>query len=103
MPEIPYLRDVYQKYGIRDDFAMIGVSLDEDINELEAFLKENDMNWPQILDNDRESKWHGELGHSYAVGNGIPKSFLIDTDGVIIAKDLRKEDLLLEIGALFEH
>jgi thiol-disulfide isomerase/thioredoxin len=94
IPEVPYLIEAYEEYGGRDDFIMIGISLDMDEERLRSFVNAEDIEWTQIQDRHRnEYKWNGEIAHSYAVGNGIPKSFLIDKDGVIVAKDLRKERL----------
>ncbi len=102
IPEIPYLKEVYQEFGSKDDFVMIGISLDDDEELLEDFLKENEMYWYQILDGNGENKWRGELGNLYAVGNGIPKTFLIDKEGVIISTDLRKDDIISELTELYK-
>ena len=93
LPEIPFLKKAYSKYGERNDFEMIGVSLDTDRDKLREFLKDHDIDWIQILDEGGENKWNGKLGTLFAVGNGIPKTFLIDKEGKIIATELRKERL----------
>lgn len=93
IPEIPYLKKAYENFGDREDFKMIGVSLDTDRVKLKEFLEENEIKWTQILDEGGTGKWSGKLGTLFAVGNGIPKTFLIDKEGNIIATELRKERL----------
>ncbi|MEP0004839.1 MAG: TlpA disulfide reductase family protein [Balneola sp.] len=93
IPEIPYLKKAYENFGDREDFKMIGISLDTDRVKLKEFLEENEIKWTQILDEGGTGKWSGKLGTLFAVGNGIPKTFLIDKVGNIIATELRKEKL----------
>ncbi|MEQ9090881.1 MAG: TlpA disulfide reductase family protein [Balneola sp.] len=93
IPEIPYLKKAYDDFGDREDFKIIGVSLDTDRVKLKEFLEENEIKWTQIIDEGGAGKWSGKLGTLFAVGNGIPKTFLIDKEGKIIAKELRKERL----------
>ena len=95
LPEIPYLKKVFETYEKSDEFKMIGVSLDKDSDLLKKFVLDNDIHWTIIKDQQlTEEKWNGAIAYLYAASNGIPKSFLIDKEGIIVELDLRKDDLL---------
>ena len=49
--ELPSLKDLYASLKDRDDFVMIGVSLDTDIEKVRSFVKKRNMEWLQIFDN----------------------------------------------------
>ncbi len=82
--DLPELVKVYEKYHPRG-LQIIGVNLDNDRSELDAFLKENPVSWPQIFE-------PGGMESRLAVDYGIillPSMFLIDADGKVISRNLR--------------
>ncbi len=89
LPEIPYLKKVYEEYKA-EDFVMIGVSLDYDVEILEKFLQEESMYWPQISQSDG---MFGLISKAYNIW-GIPQSYLIDKKGYIVGKNMRKDDYI---------
>jgi hypothetical protein len=70
-------------------FEILGVSLDSDRDKLTAFLKERKMTWPQHFDG---LGWQTKVAQDYGI-NAIPATFLLDGQGVILAKDLRGDAL----------
>ncbi len=95
--EMNELIKVYEKYGSREDFVMIGISRDMDKPSLKAFLKRNQkIVWPQV--------YGEEGGVSDAVKNygitWIPRIFLISKEGMVVGKDLRGETILERIDEL---
>lgn len=90
--EMPEAKRIWAKYG-GDQFIIIGVSLDNNIKSLEAYVKEEGITWPQYYD---ES---GRISTLYKV-TGIPQTFLIDQDGIIRAIGLRGGALSNKIGEL---
>lgn len=86
--ELPNVIATYQKHHA-DGFDIIGVSLDEDRDKLDSFLKKQDMPWPQFFDG---KGWSNKLAVKYGI-EAIPADFLIDGNGVIIGKNLRGEEL----------
>jgi thiol-disulfide isomerase/thioredoxin len=86
--ELPNVIATYQKHHA-DGFDIIGVSLDEDRDKLDSFLKKQDMPWPQFFDG---KGWSNKLAVKYGI-EAIPSDFLIDGNGVIIGKNLRGEEL----------
>jgi peroxiredoxin len=76
--EMPNLKALYEKYQGRG-FAVLGVSLDTDLDTLRDYLKEEEIAWPQICDR-RGPK--GELARRMGVLS-IPTTVLLDRDGII--------------------
>ena len=95
LPEIPHLKRIYNN-NQDADFQLIGVSLDTELTALKRFIEEEKMSWSQIFE---EKKWRGKLVKLYNV-QGIPSTYLIDRDGKIASKNLRKEELELAVKQL---
>jgi thiol-disulfide isomerase/thioredoxin len=78
--ELPRVKKAYADFHDKG-LEVLGVSCDNDGNELAQFLKANpDMPWPQLFDA-KTPGWH-PLAKSYGI-NGIPTMFLIDKKGVV--------------------
>ncbi|MFO1475984.1 MAG: TlpA disulfide reductase family protein [Verrucomicrobiota bacterium] len=86
--ELPNVLDTYKQYHDKG-FDIIGVSLDEDKDKLESFLKSKQMTWPQYFDG---QGWQNKISSKYGIMS-IPATFLLDRQGKIIARDLRGEQL----------
>lgn len=85
--EIPHLREVYERHGKRDDFVMLGVSLDDEEADLREAMKEHKVTWPQLFDG---KGWDNAVGAQFKVF-GIPQIYLIGPDGMIRETNLRGE------------
>jgi thiol-disulfide isomerase/thioredoxin len=93
--EVPGLVDIYQRYH-EQGFEIVGINLDDDMEALQEFLADNDIDWPQVTDGmDGESG----LADRYGV-DGIPDTILIDRAGRVYARGLRGEELEAAIAAL---
>ncbi|HSU53447.1 MAG TPA: thioredoxin family protein, partial [Candidatus Dormibacteraeota bacterium] len=68
---------------------IIGISLDDDQLTLSGFTARNQMRWPQFCD---AAKWKNKLALKYGV-NTLPTNYLLDTEGKIIAQNLRGAEL----------
>ena len=87
--ELPNVIATYKKHH-GEGFEIIGVSLDSDRAKLDAFLKHTDgMTWPQFYDG---QGWQNKLAQKYGV-ESIPFCVLVGTDGKVVGKDLRGEEL----------
>jgi peroxiredoxin len=73
---------------------MIGIANDE-IKNLKKFIDENDVSWDQIVQSDDKN-----IIADFGVV-GYPTTFLIDINGVIIAKNLRAIELSEKLSELF--
>lgn len=92
IPEIPHLKNLWNEFQ-DSNFEIVGISLDRNESDLSEFINENEVEWPQVLETDG---WDGEITKMFNVV-GIPRTYLIDPEGVIIAKDLRGEEMIEEI------
>jgi peroxiredoxin len=82
--ELPDLVKLYEKNRARG-LEVVGVSLDNEKADLEAFLKEQQMTWPQIFE-------PGGIDSRLATEYGIislPTMFLIDAQGKVVNRNLR--------------
>jgi peroxiredoxin len=81
IPDLVKLQEKFQSKGL----VTLGVSLDNERADLEAFLKEQQMAWPQIFE-------PGGIDSRLAVEYGIislPTMFLIDGQGKVVNRSLR--------------
>ena len=82
--ELPDLVKLYEKYHGKG-LEVVGVSLDNEKADLEAFLKEQPMSWPQIFE-------PGGIDSRLATEYGIislPTMFLVDGQGKVVNRSLR--------------
>ena len=89
--EIPYLKEVYESYT-RDEFDILAVANDE-IEALRSFVEEEDLPWTQVVQYEGDETLV-EVLKLYRI-TGYPTTFLIDPEGVIVAREneLRGERL----------
>jgi beta-lactamase regulating signal transducer with metallopeptidase domain/thiol-disulfide isomerase/thioredoxin len=88
--EIPYLKQVHEKFKGRDNFVMISLSLDKTLKEPGDFLKNNDLPWVQGY----LGEWSTtKVPEQYGV-QGIPAVFLVNPDGKIIEADLQGSSMI---------
>jgi peroxiredoxin len=86
--ENPNVTKVYNEYH-KKGFDIIGVSLDQSKDEWVKAIKNDNLTWTHVSD---LQYWNSAAAKLYAV-SAIPANFLLDQNGVIIAKNLRGEDL----------
>lgn len=92
LPEIPHLKALQNKYEDAN-FKIVGISLDRQKSDLTDFVDERNIDWPQILETEG---WDGKIIELYNVV-GIPRTYFINPQGDIVAKDLRGEEMVKEI------
>ncbi len=84
--ENPNLVAAYNHFKDKN-FTIISVSLDEGKESWLRAIKADNLNWTHLSD---LKYWSNEVAQQYHI-QSIPQSFLIDPNGVIIAKNLRGE------------
>ena len=98
--ENPNIVNVYEKYHDKG-LNIIGVSLDRPGQKdkwLQA-IEEDNLAWNQVSN---LMFWQDPIAQQYGV-RAIPAAFLLDENGVIVAKDLRGEDLENKVAELLEE
>jgi thiol-disulfide isomerase/thioredoxin len=84
LPEIKRLYERYREEGLE----VIGVSLDTSTETLRTFVAKNEIPWPQIIFPDvRDRAWDNPLARRLRV-DAIPRLFLVQRDGKVIASNL---------------
>jgi peroxiredoxin len=91
--EIPDLEALYQRFQ-SSGLIVLAIS-DEDANQVETFVAEHKMTYPILLD-------PGRKVNSLFQVDGIPKSFVYDRKGNLVAQsiDMRTRDQFLRMLAL---
>jgi thiol-disulfide isomerase/thioredoxin len=95
--EIPNLQAEYAKWHDKG-FEVVGVSLDEDRDSLEAFVDAKKIPWPVLYEEPGGPDWQHPLATYYGI-TGIPTVVLIGADGNVITLDARGKKL----GAALER
>lgn len=95
--ENPNLVANYAKYKDKG-FEIFGVSFDKTKEAWVKAIHDDGITWPQVSD---LKYWDSAAGKLYAV-RSIPHNVLLDKDGVIIAKNLRGEELGKKLSELLD-
>ena len=99
MGETPNLKAVFEKYGKREDFAMIGLSLDKEVEKPMTYAKQNGCEWVDGFLGD----WgKDEVTKKYGV-TGIPSIWLIDPDGKVVASRLRGDGIMQAVSSALDQ
>jgi thiol-disulfide isomerase/thioredoxin len=88
------LKELWNKYG--RSFVIIGVSLDHNVKDLNAYLAENPLPWPQIFE-------EGGLDSHPANALGIltvPTMILVDQQGKVVSRNIAIADVESEVKKL---
>jgi peroxiredoxin len=91
-PNIVLAYEAYRDKG----FDIFGVSFDQNHQDWVQAIGDDRLDWTQVSD---LKYWGSEAGKLYGV-QSIPHSILIDPDGIIIAKNLRGEELQNKLAEL---
>lgn len=78
----------------RKGFTVFSISLDSSPERWKAAIKKDKLDWPSHICDFK--KWKSKYRMIYRV-NGIPANYLVDKDGIIIAKQLRGPALEKEL------
>ncbi len=95
--ENPNIVKVYEKYHDKG-FNVIGVSLDR-ADQRDRWLqaiKDDNLTWTQISN---LQFWDEPIAQLYGV-RAIPAAFILDENGVIVAKNVRGQDLEQQVKQL---
>lgn len=87
--ELPNLKAAYKEFKSKG-FEIVSVSVDDETDDWIKAVKDNGMNWIQL--------WNGteDMDNSAAVKysiTAIPSTFLIDSEGTIIGRNLRENEV----------
>ena len=90
--ENPNIVAIYNDFHTKG-FDVFGVSLDTDKGKWLEAIEKDQLTWTHVSD---LKGWANEAGKLYGV-QAIPHSLLIDRNGIIIAKNLRSDELRMKV------
>jgi peroxiredoxin len=93
----PHNVELYAAYKDKG-LEILGVSFDRTREDWVKAIKDDKLTWPQVSD---LKFWQSAAGKLYAV-NSIPHTVLLDKEGIIIAKNLRGDELKAKIAELLD-
>ena len=78
--EVPWFVEFAEKYKDQN-LAILGVSVDDPVEDIRAFAKEYDVNYPMLV-----GLGHDDVAKAYDALMAIPVTWLIRPDGTVLAK-----------------
>jgi peroxiredoxin len=94
--ENPNLVRLYNKYNAKG-FDIFGVSFDSSRDRWLKAIADDSLTWTHVSD---LQGWQNAAGKLYGI-RSIPSNALLDTNGVIIAKNLRGDELRAKLEEIF--
>jgi len=79
-------------------FDILGVSLDKEKSKWTTAIKKDNLSWHHVSD---LQFWKNAAAKQYGI-NSIPSNVLLDKKGIIIAKNLRGEELIKKLKELLK-
>lgn len=95
--ENPNVVNIYKKYHPKG-LEILSVSLDNNKDKWTEAIEADQLSWHHVSD---LQGWGSEAAQLYAV-NSIPRTFILDENNVIVAKNLRGEELEEKIAELLQ-
>jgi peroxiredoxin len=95
--ENPNVVLAYQQFKDKN-FTILGVSLDNSKAAWLQAIKQDNLTWDHVSD---LKGWSNEVAKLYGI-HSIPQNILINPQGIIIAKNLRGQDLLNKLTELVQ-
>ncbi|WP_430814931.1 TlpA family protein disulfide reductase [Carboxylicivirga sp. RSCT41] len=84
--DIPNLKELYEKTD-RDKFEIIGIVGDSPSKALKEIIEKDSIGWTQVQSTDSN-----KIKETFGI-HGYPTTFLINPEGIIVAKNLRGKEL----------
>ncbi|NSL90066.1 AhpC/TSA family protein [Chitinophaga sp. Mgbs1] len=95
--ENPHVRKAYEQFRNKN-FEIIAVSLDEKRAPWIKAINDDQLPWIHVSD---LKGWKNTMAKSYGI-TAVPQNLLLDPAGVIIAKNLRGEELAKKLAAVIK-
>jgi thiol-disulfide isomerase/thioredoxin len=74
----PKIKNLYDQLHAKG-FDVVGINFDDDTNQVQRFIKENDIAWPQYLGG---RGLENKFGREYSI-SAIPIAWLVDRKGIV--------------------
>lgn len=84
--EIPHIKEIWKRYGTREDFALIGMALETDEKQWHKAIDEHSMEWTHVnINSEKDRKKAVNVIHGIYM---YPSLILLDKEGHVIAIQL---------------
>lgn len=84
------MKEIYEKYKSRDDFVMVGISVDHDKQALLEFCQKQGIAWTQLFEENKG--WENTVARAFDI-RGIPSVWVINKEGNVIGMDLHSSQV----------
>ncbi|HVW37945.1 MAG TPA: TlpA disulfide reductase family protein [Pirellulales bacterium] len=99
--ELPNVKEVYEKYHDQG-FDVVGISLDDDREALEAFLDREHIRWPILFSDDPAATgWDHPMATYFGISS-VPATILVDRQGKVVTLSAHGERLGELVAELIE-
>lgn len=89
---------LHEKFSTRDDFVIIGISLDGEEKAFRKFVEEKKIPWPQVFGDAGGAQ---DAADRYGV-QALPALFVIDPDGKVVGRDWHGAQLVKKVQQVLE-
>lgn len=96
LAEVPNVKEIYERYKDQG-FEVYGVSLDDKKETWEKAISQHSLAWTHVSS---LKGWKCPVAKQYNV-TGIPRMYLLDKEGRIVAMDLRGDVLKEKVASFF--
>ncbi len=90
--EMPNVKANYERFH-EQGFEVVGISLDDDREALETFLKDNEIPWTNLFAAPKDGEPQQPPTAEYYGVTGIPTAILVDREGKVLSLNARAEAL----------
>jgi peroxiredoxin len=96
---LPNVKRNYKQYHDKG-FEVVGVSLDDSLADVKAFIEDNEIPWTNLFSADEKAQgWDNPLATRYGI-MGIPATILVDKTGKVVTMKARGRQLTAELEKL---
>lgn len=95
--ESPNMVKLYNKFKNKN-FEILGVSLDGSETAWNGAIEKDHLTWLHVSD---LMQWNSPVVAMYGI-DGIPATVIVDPNGIIVAKNLRGEELIAKLDGLLK-
>jgi peroxiredoxin len=74
------LKPIFEEFGRRDDFALVGISLDNEAAAAQKFCEQNGVTWEQLIE--PKAGWNNSVAKAFGV-SAVPSIRIVDRAGRI--------------------
>ncbi len=90
--ELPNVKSIYEKH-MNNGFDVLSISIDQDDSAWRQAVKEEDLKWINLRDTDHT------IADAYHVSS-VPTMYIVDSEGRLVAENLRGEELAAKVDEL---